>query len=97
MSSASVQAAPLVGTPTPRLLDQVRLAAYAHFGRPEPGERYAAWVRSFVLFCGKRHPRAVEPDEVGLFLKHVGETEKRDPLRTLEQAHEALTFLYQEV
>jgi hypothetical protein len=40
----------------PRLLDSVRQAALAHFGRPEPGERYADWVRRFVIFHGKRHP-----------------------------------------
>jgi integron integrase len=81
----------------PRLLDQVRQAALTHFGRPEPGERYADWVRRFVLFCGKIHPRALDNQHVGRFLQHLAQTEKKDPLTCLEQAHEALTFLYRDV
>ena len=80
----------------PRLLDRVRQAALAHFGRPEPGERYADWVKRFVLFHGKRHPGDLFRDDVGRFLTHVANSEK-DPLRRLEQAHEALTFLYEAV
>jgi hypothetical protein len=34
----------------PRLLDQVRGAALARFGRPEPGQRYAEWTKRFILF-----------------------------------------------
>jgi len=82
--------------PPPRLLDQLRQAASAHFGRPEPGERYAAWTCRFILFHRKRHPRELQRSDVGRFLEHVAQTEK-DPLRCLEQAHEALTFLYQQV
>lgn len=40
-----------------QLLDQVRALALAKYGRPEPGERYADWVKRFVLFHAKRHPR----------------------------------------
>jgi hypothetical protein len=39
---------PAPATQPPRLLDQVRQAALAHFGRPEPGERYADWIRRFI-------------------------------------------------
>jgi hypothetical protein len=80
----------------PRLLDQVRQAAFAHFGRPEPGERLADWTRRFVLFHGKRHPRDLGAGDVRRFLEHVARTEK-DSLGCLEQAHEGLTFLYQRV
>jgi hypothetical protein len=34
----------------PRLLDQLRQAALAHFGRPEPGQRFADWTRRFLDF-----------------------------------------------
>lgn len=97
MSSATLRSDSVAKPPAPRLLDQVRVAALAHFGRREPGERYADWVRRFVLFCGKRHPRELGRNAVDSFLRHVGQTEKQDPLRCLEQAHEALTFLYRNV
>jgi integron integrase len=78
------------------LLDLVRQRALADFGRPEPGGRFAEWVRRFVIFHGMRHPRDLDHADVGRFLEHVGQTEK-DPLRFMEQAHEALTFLYASV
>jgi integron integrase len=76
-------------------LDQIRERALAKFGRAEPSHRYVEWTRRFILFHGKRHPRELGIAEVESFLKHIAQTEK-DPLRSLEAAHEALTFLYGE-
>ncbi len=90
---------PLASSPTnpvaqsPRLLDQLRQVALAHFGRPEPGDRFADWSRRFILFHGKRHPRDMGLAEIARFLEHLAQTEK-DPLGALEQAREALDFLY---
>ena len=83
-----------VVAPSPRLLDQLRQAALQRFGRTEPGERYASWVRRYILFHARRHLRELGPGDVSSFLEHVAKTEK-DPLRCLEQAHEALVFLYE--
>jgi integron integrase len=77
----------------PRLLDQLRQVALAHFGRPEPGQRLADWARRFILFHGKRHPRDMGMAEINRFLEHLAQTEK-DPLGALEQAREAIDFLY---
>src|SRR5262245_44845716 len=82
-----------VAPAAPRLLDQVRQRALVHFGRSEPGERFAEWVRRFVVFHGVRHPHDLAAQDVVRFLEHVATTEK-DPLPALEAAHEALTFLY---
>jgi integron integrase len=87
---------PAVAAPAPRLLDQLRQAALQRFGRPEPGERYANWALRYILFHRKRHPRDLGAAEVGQFLEHVAHTEK-DPLGRMEQAQEALTFLYRDV
>jgi hypothetical protein len=81
-------------TGLPRLLDQLRQAAFAHFGRPEPGRCFADWTRRFILFHGTRHPRELHYADVARFLDHLAQTEK-DPLRSLEGARDALTFLYQ--
>jgi integron integrase len=89
---AAVPAAAL----SPRLLDRVRQDALAQFGRPEPGERYADWVRRFVLFHQKRHPSDLSREDVGRFLAHLSQAEK-DPLGSMEQAREALVFLYETV
>ena len=87
---------PLPPPQPPRLLDQVRQTALARFGRPEPGERYVEWIGRFIRFHGLRHPRDLGAPEASRFLEHVAHTEK-DPLRCLALAHEALTFLYQDV
>jgi len=75
----------------PRLLDQLRLDARNHFGRPQPGERYAQWAQRFILFHQKRHPRELKAAEVVRFLEHVGRTEK-NAVDALKEAHEALSF-----
>jgi hypothetical protein len=80
----------------PRLLDLVRQLAFSRYGQEGPGERHADWTRRFVLFHGKSHPRDLSPGDVGRFLEPVAQTEK-DPLACLEQAHAALTFLYEDV
>jgi integron integrase len=80
----------------PRLLDLVRQIARDRFGQEEPAERYADWTRRLILFHDKRHPKDLSPGDVGRFLEHVAQSEK-DALNSLEQAHTALTFLYQDV
>jgi len=81
-------------TPPPRLLDRLHDAALAHFARPEPADRYVGWARRFILFHGKRHPRELSLPEVGQYLDHLAHTEP-DPLGALEQAREAIEFLYE--
>src|SRR4051794_20837307 len=78
---------------SPRLLDRVRQAALARFGRAEPGERFADWVKRFVIFHQKRHPSELSPEDIWRFFVHVSQSEK-DRLGSMEQAREALVFLY---
>ncbi len=96
MSAPMVASQGTVAAKPPRLLDQVRAIALAHFGRPEPGERYAVWARRFILFHGKRHPNELGMAAIRQFLEHVAKSEK-DPLGALELAREALEFLYAKV
>ena len=93
MSGITVQKMGLVPEP-PRLLDQLRQTALTRFGRPEPAAHYVEWVRAFILFHGKRHPGELGLAEVSRFLEHLAQCEK-DPLRSIEQAREALQFLYE--
>src|ERR1700720_192773 len=87
------QASPLPPAP-PSLLAQLRLIARQR-GHVEPTvAAFADWARRFILFHGKRHPRELGLAEVAQFLEHLAQTEK-DPLRCLEQARDALDFLYQ--
>ena len=56
---------------TPRLLDQVReLMRVQHYSiRTE--QTYLQWIRRFILFHDKRHPRELGADEVTAFLSHL--------------------------
>lgn len=96
MNSTNTPAARLADAPPLRLLDQVRARArYRHFSvRTE--EAYVGWIKRFVLFCDKRHPRDVGAREVEEFLTHLAVTRKV-AASTQNQALSALLFLYRDV
>src|SRR5437870_9318115 len=80
----------------PNLLDQVRdVIRLKHFSiRTE--QSYIHWIRRFILFHHKRHPRDMAETEVTEFLTHLA----RDggvAASTQNQALSALLFLYKEV
>lgn len=78
------------------LLDRVREAIrYKHYSiRTE--RAYVEWIRRFVLYHGRRHPRDMGPEEVRAFLGHVAGNLKV-AASTHQQALSALLFLYREV
>src|SRR5437870_7202909 len=80
----------------PKLLDQVRdVIRRKHFSiRTE--QAYVDWIRRFILFHGKRHPRDMAEAEVTEFLTHLAR-EGRVAGSTQNQALSALLFLYKEV
>ena len=86
--------------PTPgkpkKLLDQVRdVMRLKHYSfRTE--QAYCAWIRRFILFHRKRHPREMAEAEVTDFLTHLAR-EGKVAAATQNQALSALLFLYKEV
>lgn len=54
------------------------------------------WIRRFILFHSKRHPREMGAAEVGAFLTHLA-VERRVSPNTQNQALNALVFLYGKV
>jgi len=80
----------------PRLLDQVRdkLSTLHYSYRTE--QQYLQWVRRFILFHDKRHPRTMGAPEVEAVLTHLAVTRKVSAA-TQNQALAALLFLYQKV
>jgi len=57
---------------------------------------YSRWVRAFILFHGKRHPRDMGAPEVEAFLSDLATRGKVAP-STQNQAKAALLFLYKAV
>jgi len=57
---------------------------------------YIDWIRRFILFHGKRHPREMGEREVAAFLTHLA-VERNVAASTQNQALNALVFMYREV
>lgn len=77
-------------------LDAVRRAIRTrHYSRATE-KSYVQWVRRFVLFHGKRHPRDLGSAEVEAFLSHLA-TECRVAASTQNQALSAILFMYKHV
>jgi site-specific recombinase XerD len=86
------------GTPTqkPKLLEQVREVLRGQQYALNTEECYIDWIRRFILFHQKRHPREMGKIEVELFLTHLA-AERDVSISTQRQAMNALLFLYQKV
>lgn len=92
----TVSAPPLVRTQPPKLIDQLRerLRTLHYSLRTE--DVYVDWVRRFILFNGRRHPRDMGAPEVEAFLTHLA-VERKVSASTQNQARAAIIFLYREV
>ena len=90
--------APLASGPSagePRLLDRVRQAIrLRHYSR-RTEHAYVAWIRRFVVFHGKRHPRDLGGREVTAFLSSLAG--RGVSASTQNQALSAVLFLYDAV
>lgn len=80
----------------PRLLDQVRRALRVRHRSPRTEEAYVHWVRRYILFHGKRHPRDLGRSEISEFLSNLA-VERKVSASTQTQALSALLFLYRHV
>ena len=75
-----------------RVRDKIRLKHYSI--RTETA--YVDWVRRFVVFHQRRHPRELGPEHVEAFLSHLA-VQRNVAASTQNQAKSALLFLYKEV
>ncbi|MDP2883290.1 MAG: integron integrase [Azonexus sp.] len=80
----------------PKLLDQVRNRIRVKHYSIRTETQYLNWIRRFILFHDKRHPREMGAVEVEAFLTHLA-VKGRVAASTQNQALSALLFLYREV
>ena len=80
----------------PRLLDQVRDRIRLKHYSIRTEEAYVEWIRRFILFHDKCHPREMGAAEVERFLTHLA-VQGKVSASTQNQAKSALLFLYKEV
>jgi len=84
------------GNHKPRLLDQVRnRIRYLHYS-PRTEQSYVQWIRRFVLFHDKKHPKILGAEEITAYLNFLA-TKCNVSASTQNQALNALLFLYKEV
>lgn len=76
-----------------KLLDVYRDALRVKHYSARTEDTYVAWVKNFILFHNKRHPREMGTDEIGQFLTHLA-AEKDVSASTQNQAFSAILFLY---
>lgn len=89
-------ASPSDGQQSPRLLDQVReRLRFKHYSlRTE--EAYVHWIKRFIFFHKKKHPKEMGAREVTAFLSHLAVAGKV-AAATQNQALASLLFLYRGV
>jgi integron integrase len=84
------------GSQKPKLLDQVRYAIRSKHYSFRTEEVYIQWIKRFILFHNKRHPKDMGAEEVGQFLSDLAVTH-HVAASTQNQALSAILFLYQRV
>jgi integron integrase len=72
--------------------DAMRVRHYSH--RTE--ETYISWVRQFILYHNKRHPREMGVEEINTFVTHLVK-ERNVAASTQNQAISSILFLYRKV
>jgi site-specific recombinase XerD len=76
----------------PKLLDQVREALRLKHYALRTEQAYVNWIKRFILFHDKRHPREMGVPEVRAFLAHLA-VEQHVSASTQTQALSALKIV----
>ena len=98
LSTMSTERASEVASPRPartllgELRREIRLRGYS----PRTEDAYLRWVRRFIDFHGRRHPRQLEGRDLEAFLSDLA-VSHRVSASTQNQAMAAVLFLYREV
>jgi len=79
-----------------RLMDQVReVLRYHHYGR-KTELAYVHWIKGYIYFHHKRHPKDMGKEEIEAYLSHLA-VNRHVAVSTQNQAFNALLFLYKQV
>jgi len=86
----------LVPNPKLKFMDQCREVMRFHRLALRSEEAYLQWIKRFIFFHGKRHPREMGAAEIRAFLNDLA-ARQNVAVSTQNQALNALVFLYREV
>lgn len=79
-----------------RFMEVVRRRLRENRYSPRTREAYVHWIRRFIRFHGRRHPKEMGEEEVSEFLSSLAVDEELS-VSTQKQATSALVFLYDKV
>lgn len=79
-----------------KLMDQVSDAIRTKHYSLRTEQTYKDWIKRYILFHGKRHPKDMGAPEIQSFITHLA-TEKNVAASTQNQALSAVLFLYRHV
>ena len=79
-----------------RLLDQVREVIRKKHYSIRTEQAYLQWIRRFIFFHNKRHPKHMGENEISQYISHLA-THGKVAASTQNQALNALVFLYKQV
>src|SRR5205807_8749334 len=82
--------------PERKLLDQVSDVARLRHLSLRTEDTYRSWIKRFILFHGKRHPRDLDAEALRRFLTHLA-VKEHVAASTQNQAFNSLLFLYRQV
>ncbi len=84
------------GQPSPRLYDSlVEVLRVKHYSR-RTEKAYVQWIRRYLVFHGRQHPRELSEGDVNRFLTHLA-VQGHVAASTQNQALAAILFLYEHV
>jgi integron integrase len=81
---------------SPKLLDQVRDRLRVKHYSIRTETQYIQWIKRFILFHGKRHPKDMGAPEIEAYLTHLA-VAGNVAAATQNQALSAILFLYRDV
>jgi integron integrase len=82
--------------PSPKLLDQVRIVARVKHFSLSTERSYVGWIRRFILFHHKQHPKEMGEAEIRQFISDLA-VDAKISASTQTVALSALLFLYRDV
>jgi integron integrase len=83
-------------TKPPKLLEQVRQTARTKHYSYRTEQTYVEWIKRFIFFHNKQHPKDLGADEVHAFITYLA-NERHVSASTQNQALSAISFLYKYV
>ena len=80
----------------PKLLDKVRSTLRANRYSKKTEEAYTKWIKEYILFNNKEHPKNLKKEALERFLTHLA-IDRKVSASTQNQAMNAILYLYKKV